>query len=149
MQTVIYFGSVRQLVAMPQFDGSQNCASAGDFGYHEENISGGAATRLNAEFKRVCQDCSYVDACKEYAIAHELHGVWGGTTPHERAAMRRKMGITVTSPDEIQTVFYRRLNVNTTQAKGEFDGLAHMDDLVPFDVLSHPLDGVTPDVHVA
>jgi len=149
MQTAIYFGSVRQLVAMPKFDGSQNCASVGGFGYPEENISSGGAATVNAMFKRVCQGCSYIDECKEYALAHELHGVWGGTTPHERDAMRRKMGITVTSPDEIHTVFYRRLNRNTTQAKGESDGLNSMDDLVPFDVLCHPLDSDTPDFYVA
>lgn len=150
MITTIYFGSVRWLVAMPEFDGSQPCASSGDFGYPDEEISAGEAKVINEAFKRVCRGCPFINKCLEYSIAHESHGVWGGTTPYERDVMRRKLGITVTTPDQIDLVFYRRRNVNTTQAKkGETHGLSVMDDLVPNDVLIHPLDRDPADVYVA
>jgi len=150
MVSTIYFGSVRWLVAMPQFDGSQPCTAVDDFGYPEEDISPGLAIAVNNMFKRICEGCPFINECLEYALAHETHGVWGGTTPHERDGMRRKIGLTVTSPDEIHTVFYRRRNVNTTQPKKEeTHGLSIVDDFISDDVLIHPFDRDVNNVHVA
>lgn len=45
-----------------------------------------------ANAKSVCKRCEVVTECLQYGI-HEAYGVWGGTTPSERAAMRERMGI--------------------------------------------------------
>jgi WhiB family redox-sensing transcriptional regulator len=35
-----------------------------------------------------CRGCAVVDLCLRYALAsHERDGVWGATTPEERAAL--------------------------------------------------------------
>lgn len=39
--------------------------------------------------KRICARCPARRACLEYALSADLPGVWGGTTRHERARMRR------------------------------------------------------------
>ena len=40
--------------------------------------------------KAICQRCPARQPCLEWALsANEQHGVWGGTTPLERAAIRR------------------------------------------------------------
>jgi hypothetical protein len=36
---------------------------------------------------RICAECSVIDECLNYAIDHEEHGVWGGTTERERHKM--------------------------------------------------------------
>lgn len=47
--------------------------------------------------KRVCRRCPVIAECLDYALAKpELFGVWGGTSPTERAAIKRS-GITRTT----------------------------------------------------
>lgn len=44
-----------------------------------------------AKAKEVCNTCTRVDECKEYALKYnETIGVWGGTTPETRAEIRRE-----------------------------------------------------------
>jgi WhiB family redox-sensing transcriptional regulator len=54
--------------------------------WHPEN-----GNRAGAEAaKAVCQRCPTRDRCLQWALdANEIHGVWGGTTPSERSALRR------------------------------------------------------------
>lgn len=41
--------------------------------------------------KAVCADCPVINECREFALrVPEEHGVWGGTTPEERKALRRQ-----------------------------------------------------------
>lgn len=49
--------------------------------------------------KRICVECPVMDACLEWAIAHERYGVWGGTVPVERERIRKRHGIMVSDPD--------------------------------------------------
>lgn len=43
-----------------------------------------------ARAKEVCAGCPVVPECLAHAMAvREPYGIWGGTTPDERAAMRR------------------------------------------------------------
>jgi WhiB family redox-sensing transcriptional regulator len=45
------------------------------------------------EARAICAECAVSEACLAYALADsELHGMWGGTTPRERRAMRRAGG---------------------------------------------------------
>ncbi len=52
-------------------------------------------TQLYAEIRRAkkaCRECPLLDACATYAlIAHEKEGIWGGTTPNERAGLRKEI----------------------------------------------------------
>jgi WhiB family redox-sensing transcriptional regulator len=45
-----------------------------------------------ANAKSICNRCSVTVECLEYGLA-ETYGVWGGTTPSERAAMREHRNI--------------------------------------------------------
>lgn len=45
------------------------------------------------EAKRLCHTCPLVMACRRWALDHlalSEYGIWGGTTPNERRALRRK-----------------------------------------------------------
>ena len=49
----------------------------------------GPAPLQEAEAKTVCRRCPVVLPCLEWAMDHENHGVWGGTTQDERRRLRR------------------------------------------------------------
>jgi WhiB family redox-sensing transcriptional regulator len=73
----------------PAFDGSQGCANLDtEFFYPIAFIDQGA----NKLLKRICNECPFKQACQEYALAHEGHGYWGGTTPPERERIRKTKG---------------------------------------------------------
>ena len=38
--------------------------------------------------QNICQTCPVRDLCLEWAITHEVAGIWGGKTPRQRARMR-------------------------------------------------------------
>ncbi len=40
--------------------------------------------------RAVCSGCPTRQPCLAYAVAQEIPGIWAGTTPRQRAAMRRK-----------------------------------------------------------
>ena len=48
--------------------------------------------------KRICIECPVMEACLEWAIAHERYGVWGATTPYERGVNRKGYNIMVSDP---------------------------------------------------
>lgn len=53
------------------------------------------ATTYVRACKRTCTACPYVEPCKEWAIVNrERWSVWGGLTPRERTAERRRRGMT-------------------------------------------------------
>lgn len=49
--------------------------------------------------KKLCMTCPEVRACLEWGLKHETEGMWGGTTPIERAKIRRRKGMVVARPD--------------------------------------------------
>lgn len=52
-------------------------------GYFADGVRPGQARAL-------CAGCSYLEACRSYALENPgLHGTWGGTTARERQALRR------------------------------------------------------------
>lgn len=61
--------------------------------FADDQERGGAA---QAKVKRACESCRVCPdrvPCREFGIAHSRdHGVWGGTTPDERAAILRARG---------------------------------------------------------
>jgi predicted RecB family nuclease len=44
--------------------------------------------------KEECAGCPLVEACLDYALRHDVVGIWGGSTARERRAMREERGIT-------------------------------------------------------
>lgn len=42
--------------------------------------------------KSVCRRCEVIEECFEYGL-RETYGVWGGTSPSERAKIRESRGI--------------------------------------------------------
>ncbi len=40
--------------------------------------------------KQLCATCPVKNPCLEYALAHQEHGIWGGTGERERARIRRQ-----------------------------------------------------------
>lgn len=45
-----------------------------------------------ANAKSICNRCEVISDCLEYGI-NEVYGVWGGTTPSERARIREHRNI--------------------------------------------------------
>jgi hypothetical protein len=43
----------------------------------------------------LCRACPSREQCLNYALQHEVFGIWGGMTERARKAMRREMGIKV------------------------------------------------------
>lgn len=46
-----------------------------------------------AAAKAVCETCPVRRQCLAWALTNPVHGVWGGTTPAERAALQRTHGL--------------------------------------------------------
>ena len=53
-----------------------------------------------APAQAICRRCPARAACLAYAILNEEFGVWGGTTPQERAALRNL--VPIVTPEERQ-----------------------------------------------
>jgi WhiB family redox-sensing transcriptional regulator len=47
--------------------------------------------------KKICAECTVRQDCLDWAVRHEGYGLWGGKTPRERMAIRKKMNITLES----------------------------------------------------
>jgi hypothetical protein len=48
--------------------------------------------------QEICNSCPSREPCLMWAIRHEVHGWWAGTTPYERDTLRRHMGIRLETP---------------------------------------------------
>lgn len=42
--------------------------------------------------KAFCYQCPVIDKCREFAIANDEAGVWGGTSESDRRAVQRRRG---------------------------------------------------------
>lgn len=42
-------------------------------------------TFRNKTFKDFCGSCRVKSICKEFAVLHDMHGIWGGTTENDRS----------------------------------------------------------------
>lgn len=48
-----------------------------------------------AALKQICSNCPVTSECLDYAITNHLHhGIWGGTTPRERADIAKRRRVT-------------------------------------------------------
>lgn len=69
------------------------CREVGvDLFFPDEGRSG---IELYSFARKICAGCSVKNACLEWAIKHEDHGMWGGTTPVDRRNIRRKRNMII------------------------------------------------------
>ena len=55
------------------------------------SITGRARAKLNKEALALCAVCPVIEACRDYGVATQSSGIWGGETEEERS----KRGIPV------------------------------------------------------
>lgn len=51
----------------------------------------------SAKAIEICNSCARRVQCLDYALHHEMHGIWGGKTEREREILRSRMGIKIQS----------------------------------------------------
>lgn len=76
----------------PRFDGSQPCRDVDPESFFPKTPQD--SLKASKAAARVCAGCPFLDACREYAIAHDVQGFWGGLTEQERREERKRRGIT-------------------------------------------------------
>ena len=89
-------GGVEQFAVQmpyPSLDGSQACAGREDL-FLSENTNGTFAEMMGY----ICDTCPFMVQCREWALAHEGYGFWGGTTPNMRVKIRRERGQVMVQP---------------------------------------------------
>lgn len=59
----------------------------------EGNDPAQASTEIPAAAEAACSACEVRSECLLYALENRVLGVWGGTSTHERDAIRRELGI--------------------------------------------------------
>jgi WhiB family redox-sensing transcriptional regulator len=66
------------------------CHSAPDIYFVDEEVPGFLV--LTKYAKSLCEECPVRNLCADYAITNvENFGVWGGTSPADRKAIRRRI----------------------------------------------------------
>lgn len=61
------------------------CSQAPDFFFPSSNENDLASMAV-----KLCKECPIRAICADYAIKHERFGIWGGLSPNQRKAARRK-----------------------------------------------------------
>lgn len=67
------------------------CREVGVELFFPEEKGSGSETYVMA--RKICANCVVRNECLEWAIRHEDHGMWGGTSPTERRKLRRQKNI--------------------------------------------------------
>ena len=75
----------------PAFDGSQPCAQSDPDIFFPDDFDDQASKTKQA--KLVCNSCTFIADCLDYALKTEMVGIWGGTTTYERKEMRKRRNI--------------------------------------------------------
>ena len=60
--------------------------------------------------RKMCANCPVVAECADWALHHELHGFWAGTTEADRKALRIKLGIEYSAPEGALYGIVRKAN---------------------------------------
>lgn len=71
----------------PTLDGSQLCAQVDVEMFFPEK--GGSPTPA----RQLCASCDFLRPCLAYALTHDVHGVWGGTSQKQRRTHQKAHGI--------------------------------------------------------
>jgi hypothetical protein len=99
-----YKGKLRiHKVKYPKYTGNEPCAGLNIDYFYMTDEDNRDISKVNYS-KKICRGCPLIVECFDWAIHHEAHGVWGGTTEFERRAIRRANNITMTDP--VYTDYY-------------------------------------------
>lgn len=74
----------------PVLDGTQPCLEVDMDLFFPEVGQGGT---LIAQTIAICRTCPFMAECLDYALTHDVAGIWGGTTTVRRKQLRQKYGI--------------------------------------------------------
>jgi hypothetical protein len=58
---------------------------------------------VSTEVVAICESCPVHEQCFDWAVHHELHGYWAGTSAKRREVIRKTLNITIKTP---QSSFY-------------------------------------------
>ena len=72
------------------------CSGTGTDLWYDEPMA--KRQRNVRDLRGICMNCPVLQECAEYAVVWEEWGFWGGLTPHERRAIRKKQGILLHDP---------------------------------------------------
>jgi len=79
----------------PETFESPACATVGgDFWFPERDTGTNNTTEMLTA-KAICRTCPHRTECAEWGVNKEVHGIWGGLTPRERASIRRQRRIRI------------------------------------------------------
>jgi WhiB family transcriptional regulator, redox-sensing transcriptional regulator len=83
-------------VLVQNWDWQQNAACKGtdtEQFYNPDRARGPNKRAREAAAKAICRGCPVLQSCLNWALTYgEPYGVWGGTTPEERAEFRTDIG---------------------------------------------------------
>lgn len=75
----------------------------------------GGSKKINDVGRKFCTDCIVRSQCKIYAIAHNVHGIWGGTTKAERDRVsgftRQAIRIMYTEAHQLEPLTYKNSEI--------------------------------------
>lgn len=78
----------------PTWQADAACRGQGPATWFPTGEKGAQAVDDIARAKAVCATCRVTGPCLEYGLAHAMdHGVWGGASPDDRKAIRRRRNI--------------------------------------------------------
>ena len=75
--------TLNDFVNLPVWTGDEACLIVEDLDFFFSEFALDIALA-----KDICIECPMMVACRDYAIKHENHGVWGGTSAEERFHLR-------------------------------------------------------------
>lgn len=86
----------------PRFDGTQSCNGMKQF---TVEVSPGLAPMHQRMLREVCNSCSWLNECREFAVHHELLGFMGGLSADQRRQERKRRNILLTAAHVIGSGF--------------------------------------------
>lgn len=78
------------IAELPRFPSTPPCAKGDPDLYFPDQ---GDPDRQRHLAVTLCASCPFTAPCLEYALQHNVSGIWAGTSRHERKEMRRTLGI--------------------------------------------------------
>lgn len=85
----------------PDFKGDEPCTQIGTDWYFP--AVGQASSKAFLKVREACGRCPMREQCLEYSLFHERYGVWGGLGAVERAKLRSERGITIHTPETVDS----------------------------------------------
>lgn len=73
----------------PTFDGTQPCRDNPDVFFPDGTNTHYALIAA----KEICAPCPFAEACLSYALAHDVKGIWAGTSTGSRRTYRAERGL--------------------------------------------------------